>query len=208
MNNVQYLIASHCFAFVTVFSNVLLYYVRIDLICKRISLLKSLSKLLSSSSSNDDSQQTLNFICHLLSDLWNRSKISVKISLLQFFWLNILIFFIFFVISDDCDVDEEDDSEITSIEKEFSKIIETNWLNVIICLKRLIAMRKTFLLMIHFIDYNWTIYFIKWLWALFVDFAKLTQISNRLIIEVTKTFIWFEIKSSYLWSVFKNSLIW
>ena len=69
MNNVRYLIASHCFAFVIAFSNVSLYYVRIDLICERMSLSKSLLKLLLSSSSNDNSQQTLNLIRHLLSNL-------------------------------------------------------------------------------------------------------------------------------------------
>ena len=69
MNDVQYLIANHCFAFAVVSSNVSLYYVFIDLIYERMSLSKSLSKLLSSSSSNDDSQQTLNLIRHLLSNL-------------------------------------------------------------------------------------------------------------------------------------------
>ena len=69
MNDARYLIASYCFAFVAVFLNVLSYYVHIDLICERMSLLKLLSKLLSSSLLNDDSQQTLNFIRHLLSNL-------------------------------------------------------------------------------------------------------------------------------------------
>ena len=69
MNDARYLIASHCFTFVIVFSNVLLYYVYIDLICKRISLSKLLLKLLLSSSLNDDLQQTLNFILHLLTNL-------------------------------------------------------------------------------------------------------------------------------------------
>ena len=69
MNDVRYLIANHCFAFAAVFSHVSLYYICIDLICERMSLSKSLLKLLSSSLLSDDSQQTLNFIHHLLSDL-------------------------------------------------------------------------------------------------------------------------------------------
>ena len=68
MNDAQYLIASHYPAFAAVLSNISLYYIHIDLICERMSLSRSLSKLLLSSSSNDDSQQTLNFIHHLLSD--------------------------------------------------------------------------------------------------------------------------------------------
>ena len=69
MNDARYLIASHFPAFVAVFSNVSSYYARIDLICERMSLSRSLLKLLLNSSSNDDSQQTLDFIRHLLSDL-------------------------------------------------------------------------------------------------------------------------------------------
>ena len=69
MNDARYLIASHCFAFVAVFLNVSSYYVYIDLICERMLLLRSLLKLLLNSSLNDDSQQTLNFIRHLLLNL-------------------------------------------------------------------------------------------------------------------------------------------
>ena len=68
MNDARYLIASHCFAFAVIFLNVSLYYVYINLIYKRMSLLRSLLKLLSSLSLNDDLQQTLNFIHHFLSD--------------------------------------------------------------------------------------------------------------------------------------------
>ena len=75
--------ASHCSAFVAVFFDASSYYARTDLICERMSLSRSLSRLLSSSSSNDGSQQTLNLIRHLLSGLWGKSKISVKVSLLQ-----------------------------------------------------------------------------------------------------------------------------
>ena len=56
MNNDQYLIASHCSAFVIVSSNVSLYYARIDLICKRMSLLKSLLRLLLSLSISNNLQ--------------------------------------------------------------------------------------------------------------------------------------------------------
>ena len=83
MSDARYLTANHYLAFVTVLSNASLYYVRIDLICERMSLSKSLLKLLSSSSLNDDSQQTLNLIRHLLSNFWNKLKISVKVSLLH-----------------------------------------------------------------------------------------------------------------------------
>ena len=69
MNNVQYLIANHCPAFAAVSLNVLSYYIHIDLICERMSLSKSLLRFLSSSLLNDDSQQTLNLIRHLLSNL-------------------------------------------------------------------------------------------------------------------------------------------
>ena len=125
-----------------------------------------------------------------------------------FFWSDILILFISSIIFDDCDVDEKNDSKITSIKKKSSEMIETNQLNVIVCSKRLTAMRKTFLSMTHFVNHNRIIDFAEWLRTLSVDFAKLTRISNQLIIEITKTFIWFEIKSPYLWSVLKNSWIW
>ena len=69
MNNVRYLIASHCFVFAAVSSNVSSYYVHINLICERMSLSRSLLKLLLNSSLNDDLQQTLNLIRHLLSNL-------------------------------------------------------------------------------------------------------------------------------------------
>ena len=69
MSDARYLIASHCFAFAVVSSDASSYHARIDLIYKRMSLLKSLSKLLLNLSSNDDSQQTLNFIHYLLSNL-------------------------------------------------------------------------------------------------------------------------------------------
>ena len=73
MDDARYLITSYCFAFVIIFSNVSLYYVRIDLICERMllskSLLKLLLKLLLNLLLNDDSQQTLNLIRHLLSNL-------------------------------------------------------------------------------------------------------------------------------------------
>ena len=68
MSDARYLIANHCLAFAAAFSNVSSYNVRINLIYERMSLLKSLLKLLLNSSLNDDSQQTLNFIHHLLSD--------------------------------------------------------------------------------------------------------------------------------------------
>ena len=91
MSDIQYLITNHYYAFAVVFSNVSSYYARIDLIYKRMSLLKLLLKLLSSLSSSDDSQQTLDFIYHLLSNFRSRSKISMKILLLQkssFYFLN------------------------------------------------------------------------------------------------------------------------
>ena len=69
MSDIQYLIANHCFVFAATFSNALLYYARIDLICERMLLLKSLLGLLSSSLLSDNLQQTLNFIRHLLSKL-------------------------------------------------------------------------------------------------------------------------------------------
>ena len=69
MNNARYLIASHCFAFAVTSLNLSLYYVRINLIYERMSLSKLLLKLLLNLLSNDDSQQTLNFIHHLLLNL-------------------------------------------------------------------------------------------------------------------------------------------
>ena len=47
-----------------------------------MSLSRSLSRLLLSLLLNDNSQQTLNLIRHFLSNLYDRSKISMKISLL------------------------------------------------------------------------------------------------------------------------------
>ena len=103
MNDARYLTASHCLAFTVLFLNVSSYYVRIDLICERMLLLRSLSRLLLNSSSNDDSQQTLYFIRYLLSDFWNRSKILMKVSLLHssfsFFLLSSFIFFFFCVVA-------------------------------------------------------------------------------------------------------------
>ena len=83
MNDARYLIASHCLVFAVVSFDASSYYARIDLICERMSLSRFLLKLLLSSSSNDGSQQALNLIRHLLSGLWGRSKISMKVSLLQ-----------------------------------------------------------------------------------------------------------------------------
>ena len=68
MNDVQYLITNHCFAFVIVSLNISFNYARINLICERILLSKSLLRLLLNSLLNDNSQQTLNFIRHLLSN--------------------------------------------------------------------------------------------------------------------------------------------
>ena len=82
MSDARYLITNHCFAFAIVFFDVSLYYVRIDLIYKRMSLLKSLLILLLSLLSNDDLQQTLNFIHHLLLDFRDRLKILMKVLLL------------------------------------------------------------------------------------------------------------------------------
>ena len=69
MNDARYLIANYCFAFVAIFINISSYYVRIDLIYKRMLLSKSLSRLLLNLSLNDDLQQTLDLIRYLLSNL-------------------------------------------------------------------------------------------------------------------------------------------
>ena len=68
INNIQYLIASYCFAFTAVSSIVSSYYTYIKLIYKRILLLKLLLKLFLNLLLSDNSQQTLTSIRHSLSN--------------------------------------------------------------------------------------------------------------------------------------------
>ena len=121
------------------------------------------------------------------------------------------VLFISSVVLDDCDVKKNfEDFDVTLMEEKSSKKnvteIET-MIKTIACWNRLIAMRKTFLLMIHFADHDRED-FKNWLWARSMNSTKLTLILNRLIIEVTKTFIWFKTMFSCRWSILRNSLIW
>ena len=69
-------------------------------------------------------------------------------------WSGILILFISSVIPDGCDVDEEGDSEVASIEEESSGVAETDRLDIIVCSKRLTAVRRASLSMVHFAGHD------------------------------------------------------
>ena len=70
-----------------------------------------------------------------------------------FSWSNMLILSISFIISDDWNVNEKN-FEMTSINEESFMKTELNRLKTIICSKRLIAIRKTILSIIHSADHD------------------------------------------------------